>query len=51
MLFLYLDLIRSMLDSCIWLAGTPGYPLSEKQKVIVDLIMEDEGGGGGRYPF
>jgi hypothetical protein len=29
-----------------WLAGTPGYPLSETQKVIVDMIMEDEGGGG-----
>ncbi len=39
------ELIRSMLDSCIWLAGTPGYPLSETQKVIVDLIMEDEEGG------
>jgi hypothetical protein len=36
-----------MLDSCIWLAGTPGYPLSETQKVTVDLIMEDEEGGGG----
>jgi hypothetical protein len=41
-----LELIRNMLDSCIWLAGTPGYPLSETQKVIVDMIMEDEGGGG-----
>ncbi len=40
------ELIRGMLDSCIWLAGTPGYPLSETQKVIVDLIMEDEEGGG-----
>ncbi len=40
-------MIRSMLDSCIWLAGTPGYPLSETQKVIVDIIMEDEEGGGG----
>jgi hypothetical protein len=38
--------IRNLLDSCIWLAGTPGYPLSETQKVIVDLIMEDEEGGG-----
>jgi hypothetical protein len=36
-----------MLDSCIWLAGTPGYPLSETQKVIVDMIMEDEEGEGG----
>jgi hypothetical protein len=35
-----------MLDSCIWLAGTLGYPLSEMQKVIVDMIMEDEEGGG-----
>jgi hypothetical protein len=41
------ELIRNLLDSCIWLAGTPGYPLSETQKVIVDLIMEDEEGGGG----
>jgi hypothetical protein len=40
-----------MLDSCIWLAGTPGYPLSETQKVIVDLIMEDEEGGGGVTHF
>jgi hypothetical protein len=40
------ELIRSMLDSCIWLAGTLGYPLSETQKVIVDMIMEDEEGGG-----
>ncbi len=40
--------IRNLLDSCIWLAGTPGYPLSETQKVIVDLIMEDEEGGGGQ---
>jgi hypothetical protein len=38
-----------MLDSCIWLAGTPGYPLSETQKVIVDMIMEDEGGGGAKH--
>ncbi len=43
--------IRNLLDSCIWLAGTPGYPLSETQKVIVDLIMEDEEGGGGIAPF
>ncbi len=42
------ELIRSMLDSCIWLAGTLGYPLSETQKVIVDMIMEDEEGGGLR---
>jgi hypothetical protein len=35
-----------MLDSCIWLAGTPGYPLSETQKVNVNMIMEDEEGGG-----
>jgi hypothetical protein len=41
------ELIRNMLDSCIWLAGTPGYPLSETQKVIVDMIMEDEEGEGG----
>jgi hypothetical protein len=40
-----------MLDSCIWLAGTPGYPLSETQKVIVDLIMEDEEGGEGISHF
>jgi hypothetical protein len=40
-----------MLDSCIWLAGTPGYPLSETQKVIVDLIMEDEDGGEGPSHF
>jgi hypothetical protein len=43
------ELIRNMLDSCIWLAGTPGYPLSVTQKVIVDMIMEDEEGGGGGY--
>jgi hypothetical protein len=40
-----------MLDSCIWLAGTPGYPLSETQKVIVDMIMEDEEGEGGVTHF
>jgi hypothetical protein len=43
-----------MLDSCIWLAGTPGYPLSETsetQKVIVDLIMENEEGGEGANHF
>jgi hypothetical protein len=40
-----------MLDSCIWLAGTPGYPLSETQKVIVDMIMEDEEGEGGAKHF
>ncbi len=30
---------------------TPGYPLSETQKVIVDLIMEDEEGGEGSIYF
>jgi hypothetical protein len=45
------ELIQSMLDSCIWLAGTPGYPLSETQKVIVDLIMGDEEGGEGTSHF
>ena len=40
-----------MLDTCIWLAGTPGYPLSETQKIIVDLIMEDEEGGEGATHF
>ncbi len=40
-----------MLDSCIWLAGTPCYPLSETQKVIVYMIMEDEEGEEGAKHF
>jgi hypothetical protein len=43
------DLSQKIVLLCCYL--NPGYPLSETQKVIVDLIMEDEEGGEGISHF
>jgi hypothetical protein len=46
------ELIRNIVDSCVWLGSIPGYVLSGTAKVLVDLVMDDvEGGGGGAKTF
>jgi hypothetical protein len=40
------ELIRNIVDTCVWLGSIPGFPLSGTTKVLVDLVMED--GEGGR---
>jgi hypothetical protein len=42
------ELIRNIVDSCVWLGSIQGYFLSGTAKVLVDLVMDDvEGGEGG----
>ncbi len=44
------EVIRSVIDTSIWLGSIPGYALSETSKGLVDMVMDDiaaEVGGGG----
>jgi hypothetical protein len=42
------ELIRNIVDSCVWLGSIQSYALSGTAKVLVDLVMDDvEGGEGG----
>jgi hypothetical protein len=44
------EVIRSVIDTSIWLSNIPGYALSETSKGLVDMVMDDiavEVGGGG----
>ena len=45
------EVIRSIVDTCIWLGSIPGYTLSETCEAIVNMVMEDPdsvmGGEGG----
>ncbi len=43
------EVIRSVIDTSIWLGSIPGYALSETSKGLVDMVMDVIGvvGGGG----
>jgi hypothetical protein len=44
------EVIRSVIDTSIWLGSIPGYALSETSKGLVDMVMDDiavEVGRGG----
>jgi hypothetical protein len=41
------ELIRNIVDTCVWLGSIPGFALSGTTKVLVDLVMDDGGGGRG----
>jgi hypothetical protein len=48
------EVIRSVIDTSIWLGSIPGYALSETSKGLVDMVMDDiavEVGRGGSYPL
>jgi hypothetical protein len=47
------EVIRSVIDTSIWLGSIPGYALSETSKGLVDMVMDDiaaEVGVGGELP-
>jgi hypothetical protein len=41
------ELLRSLVDSCVWLGSIIGFPLSDTCKCLVDLVMDDPDGGEG----
>jgi hypothetical protein len=41
------ELIRNLVDVCVWLGSISGFPLSGTCKVLVDLIMDEVDGGEG----
>jgi hypothetical protein len=48
------EVIRSVIDTSIWLSSIPGYALSDTSKGLVDMVMDDiavEVGGGGGDPL
>jgi hypothetical protein len=49
------EVIRSIVDTCIWLGSIPGYTLSETSEGLVNMVMEDPdsvmGGKGGVVHF
>jgi len=40
------ELIKNILDTCVWLGSILGFPLSGTCKCLVDLVMEEVGGRG-----
>jgi hypothetical protein len=41
------ELIRNIVDTCVWLGNIPRFPLSGSCKVLVDLVMDEVDGGEG----
>jgi hypothetical protein len=41
------ELIRNIVDTCVWLGSIPSFPLSGTCSSLVDLVMEEVDGGGG----
>jgi len=44
------ELIRNIVDTCVWLGSIPCFPLSGTAKVLVDLVRMWRGGGGPNPP-
>jgi hypothetical protein len=41
------ELIRNIVDTCVWLGRIPNFPLSGTCKCLVDLVMDEVDGGEG----
>ncbi len=41
------ELVRNLVDTCVWLGSITGFPLSGTCKGLVDLVMDDPDGGEG----